>query len=291
MHIGSAPDSWGVWFASDERQTPWQRFLDEVAVSAYDTIELGPYGYLPTDPDVLAKELARRSLTLAGGTLSGDFDAPTGWDEMRARTTGVCDVFDALDAHFVVLLDAGYFDAAGRAVGPRELDDAGWACVRDNLHRLGEYTASRGVAAAFHPHADTTVQSESQISRLLELTDPALVNLCLDVGHHVHAGGNPVSFFREHHPPVSYLHLKDVDAGIVTRARAEDWSFGRAVDAGAFVDLGEGCVDIVGINRVALEIGYAGWGIVEQDMYPAPFDKPLPIARRNREYLRAHAVS
>ena len=39
------------------------------------------------------------------------------------------------------------------------------------------------MAAVFHPHADTTVQRESQIEHLLELTDPALVNLCLDVGH------------------------------------------------------------------------------------------------------------
>ena len=30
--------------------------------------------------------------------------------------------------------------------------------------------------------------------------------------------------------------------------------------------------------------------IVEQDMYPAPFDKPLPIARRTREYLRGIGI-
>lgn len=48
--IGSAPDSWGVWFPDDSRQTPWQRFLDEVAAAGYTRIELGPYGYLPTDP-------------------------------------------------------------------------------------------------------------------------------------------------------------------------------------------------------------------------------------------------
>jgi inosose dehydratase len=290
IHIGTAPDSWGVWFASDERQTPWQRFLDEVALAGYDTIELGPYGYLPTDPDSLAKELALRSLKLAGGTLFGDFDTRGGWEEMRARTAGVCDMLAALDAHYVVLLDVGYFDARGRVVGPRELDDSGWELVRENLHRLGEYTASRNVSAVFHPHADTTIQFERQIERLLEETDSALVNLCLDVGHHAYPGGDPVTFFRQHHQRVTYLHLKDVDARIAEQARAEDWPFGRAVDADAFVDLGQGCVDIVGINRVAREVGFDGWGIVEQDMYPAPFEKPLPIARRNREYLRAHAV-
>jgi inosose dehydratase len=29
--VGSAPDNWGVWFPSDPRQTPWHRYLDELA--------------------------------------------------------------------------------------------------------------------------------------------------------------------------------------------------------------------------------------------------------------------
>jgi inosose dehydratase len=286
IQVGTAPDSWGVWFASDERQTPWQRFLDEVTLTGWDAIELGPYGYLPTDPNTLGTELASRSLKLAGGTLSGDFRARDGWQEMQPRTAGVCDILAALGARYVVLLDTGYLDTNGTSIGPRDLDNSGWKRVRDNLHRLGEYTASRGVAAVFHPHADTTIQFEPQIERLLESTDPSLVNLCLDVGHHAYAGGNPVTFFREHHSRITYLHLKDVRLDLAEKSRAGDWPFARAVAGGAFVDLGDGGVDIEGIHRVAEAVGYNGWGIVEQDMYPAPFDKPLPIARRNREYLR-----
>jgi inosose dehydratase len=277
-----------VWFASDERQPPWQRFLDEVALAEYDTIELGPFGYLPTDPTCLERELSRRGLRVAGGTLSGDLDAADGWDELRVRTLGVCDLLTRLGAGYVVVLDAGYFDANGAQVGPRELDGAGWLRVRDTLHRLGEYTLGRGVAAVFHPHADTTIQYEPQIERLLELTDPALVNLCLDVGHHAYPGGDPVRFFREHHGRVSYLHLKDVDASVAEQAHRLGWPMARAVTEAAFVDLGQGCVDFPGIRRVAEEVGFDGWGIVEQDMYPARFDKPLPIARRNRAYLRQH---
>ena len=281
IRVGTAPDSWGVWFPSDERQTPWQRFLDEVAESGYDTIELGPFGYLPTDARRLSDELSSRSLKVAGGTLSGDFDAPDGWDEMRSRTTALCDLLAALDVHYVVLLDKGYSDG-----GPRDLDNSGWQCVRENLHRLADYTSSRGIDAVFHPHADTTIQYEPQIEQLLELTDPSLLNLCLDVGHHAYAGGDPVTFFREHHARVPYLHLKDVDATVSDRVRSSGFAMGRAVSEGAFVDLGQGCVDFPALNRVAQDIAFDGWGIVEQDMYPAPFEKPLPIARRNRAYLR-----
>ncbi len=53
-----------------------------------------------------------------------------------------------------------------------------------------------------------------------------------------------------------------------------------------FCELSKGAVDILAFRDVLQQINYAGWAIVEQDMYPAPFDKPLPIAKRNRAYLR-----
>ena len=67
--VGSAPDSWGVWFPDDPKQTPYTRFLDEVAASGYEWIELGPFGYLPTDPEQLSDELAARNLKLSAGTV------------------------------------------------------------------------------------------------------------------------------------------------------------------------------------------------------------------------------
>ncbi len=287
IHVGTAPDSWGVWFAADPRQTPWPRFLDEVAEAEYPAIELGPFGYLPTAPHEVARELGKRSLELAGGTLSGDLSAPDGWAAVRKTTASICDVLEHVGARFLVLLDTGPPETAPK---PRELDEPGWGRLRETVHRLGEYTASRGIAAVFHPHADTTIQFEPDIERLLELTDRALVNLCLDVGHHAYAGGDAVRFFREHHQRISYLHLKDVDATLTARSLEHDWGMARAVAEGAFVDLGEGCVDLPALNKVAHEVGYDGWGIVEQDMFPAPFDKPLPIARRNRAYLRQSGI-
>src|ERR1700709_1441649 len=67
--VGSAPDSWGVWFPDDPNQTPYTRFLDEVAASGYEWIELGPFGYLPTDPKQLSDELTSRNLKLSAGTV------------------------------------------------------------------------------------------------------------------------------------------------------------------------------------------------------------------------------
>src|SRR5947207_15486312 len=104
IHVGTAPDSWGVWHASDPRQTPWHRFLDEVAEAGYDAIELGPFGYLPIEPQRVADELRQRSLQLAGGTISVDLASADGWPKSRESTVRVCDVLEHLGAHFLVLL-------------------------------------------------------------------------------------------------------------------------------------------------------------------------------------------
>ncbi len=60
--LGSAPDSWGVWFPEDEHQVSYTRFLDELVQAGYEWLELGPYGCLPTDPQRLKAELDARGL-------------------------------------------------------------------------------------------------------------------------------------------------------------------------------------------------------------------------------------
>ncbi len=87
--VGSAPDSWGVWFPDDPQQTPYTRFLDEVAASGYEWIELGPFGYLPTDPqETLRRAAPPRNLKLSAGTVfehlhPGRFAGPPVWTQIE----------------------------------------------------------------------------------------------------------------------------------------------------------------------------------------------------------------
>ena len=86
IRVGSAPDSWGVWFPDDPQQVPWQRFLDEVSACGYEWIELGPYGYLPTDPARLSDELAARGLRVTAGTVFEHLHRPTPGTRCGARS-------------------------------------------------------------------------------------------------------------------------------------------------------------------------------------------------------------
>jgi inosose dehydratase len=96
--IGTAPDSWGVWFPDDPRQMPWQRFLDEVTEAGYKWIELGPYGYLPTDLSVLRRELDKRDLKVSGSFITDDLANPAGGPKLERELRGLGPTLKGLGA-------------------------------------------------------------------------------------------------------------------------------------------------------------------------------------------------
>ena len=288
VRIGTAPDNWGVWFPNDPKQTPWHRYLDEIVEAGYEWTELGPYGYLPTDLSELREELKRRGLKVTAGFAMAHLDDPAQWPNMERQVHGTCESLRALDGMFVLLIDDLYTDPyTGKMTGPAQLDPEDWKRLIDNTHRAADIVMDQyGLKVTFHPHIETHVQYESQIETFLEQTDPERVSLCLDVGHHAYAGGDPVNFMKRHHKRVSYLHLKSVDRELQKKVAAEKIPFGHAVAMDLFCEPSVGAVDFLAFREVLREIDYDGWATVEQDMYPAPFDKPLPIAKRTREYLR-----
>jgi inosose dehydratase len=287
--VGTAPDSWGIWFPADPRQMPWQRFLDEVAEAGYEWIELGPYGYLPTDPTVLRGELDKRGLKVSGSFVIGDLVNPaTGWAKLEHELRAVATILRELGAGFVALIEELYTDQmTGEPVAPTQLDAAGFRRLVDTTRRVAEIARTDyGLTLVFHSHAETHVQYEDQIEAFFDATEPDLVSLLLDTGHHAYAGGDPVAFMRKHHARIPYLHFKNVDREVRAKVAAESIPFAKAVAMGMFVEPAHGAVDFRAFRDALRDVNYAGYGIVEQDMFPAPFEKPLPIAKRTRAYLR-----
>ncbi|MBG0561449.1 TIM barrel protein [Actinoplanes aureus] len=295
LHLGSCPDSWGVWFADDPRQTPWHRFLDELAEVGYQWLELGPYGYLPTDPARLGDELARRGLRVAGGTMHGysGLHRPGDLPEILARTRPVAELTAAVGAeHLVFVPVPGYRDdVTGAYLEPGTLDDDGWKTLVRGTDELGRMLAEEyGLRLEFHHHADSYVETRPQIDRLLAETNPAYVSLCLDTGHLAYGGGDAAALIDEHPDRVGYLHIKQMDPAIVRRARGEDLAFGQAVAMGVSCEPPAGEPDVPSVVQALQRRGRDTFVIVEQDMYPVEFDVPRPIAARTRGYLRTCGI-
>jgi inosose dehydratase len=285
--LAGAPDSWGVWFPDDPKQPHWSRFLDEVAEAGYYFTELGPWGYLPTDAGKLRDELDKRGLGLCGVTCIAPLEDASSWKALEADVRAQATLAKQFGVKYLVLIDAPYSDLiTGQPLTTKQLGDDDWARLVDTTTRLGRWIRDEwDLRLVFHPHAETHVETPEQIVKLLDGTPPEYVGLCLDTGHHAYMNGEPISFIREHADRIPYLHVKDVDRDKRHKVLDEGISFGDAVAMNMFVEAGRGTIDFAELRRTLDDIRYEGWAVVEQDMYPAPLDAPLPIARRTHDHL------
>lgn len=288
--IGTAPDSWGVWFPDDPKQTPWERFLDEVAEAGYRYIELGPFGYLPTDAEKLKDELAARDLQVSAGTIFTGFHRtdPQERDAVWKQVHEVAELTAAVGGKHIVVIPAMWRDdVSGLAVENEHLNTEQWENLFAGHNQLGAMLEEKyGLQQQFHSHADSHVCSQDQIERFLAGTDPEHVRLCLDTGHAEYGGASSVEILRRYPERVGYLHLKQVDPNVMEVVRRDDLTWAEANQAGVMVEPPAGLPDLHEVIEETEKLGRSMFGIVEQDMYPVEsFEAPLPIATRTRRYL------
>lgn len=288
IKVGNAPDSWGVWFPRDDRQVDPMTFLDEVAEAGFSCIELGPWGYLPTSSETLAEELRKRNLELVATTLGCDLTDDAAVDKLIAELPEVTSLQKALGAKFVVLLPPMFTDLfTGEDSMPRTLSEEDRARYNANIGRIGRIVREEyGLVLTAHPHVDSHLETEADIESLLEATDPRDVSLCLDVGHHAYGGGDACAFLRKHIDRIPYIHLKNCDGEVLKQMREQNWSFAKAVTHDIMCEPWKGMVDFAELKRTLDEVGYTGYAVVEQDMYPAPQGKPLRVAKETRNFLK-----
>lgn len=285
--LGSAPDSWGVWFPEDDQQTPWQRFLDELARAGYEWFELGPFGYVPTDPQVLRSEVDKRGLKVSGGTVFGALHRPHEWDDMLASCRQVAELTAAMGAHHLVFIPPLYRDEkSGAYLEEPTLTAEQWAGVGAAANELGKILLQDyDVKLCLHPHADSHIQTQPEIERFLNETDSDLVSLCLDTGHVAYGGGDNVDLIRRFGERIGYVHIKQMDPAVLARVARENLSFGEAVKQGVCVEPPAGVPNPADVVDALSTLDAQLYVIVEQDLYPCAADVPLPIAVRTRKFL------
>jgi inosose dehydratase len=256
--LAGAPISWGVCEVPGwGRQLPPERVLGEMAGLGLRATELGPVGYLGVEPDALKAILARHGLTLVGGFVPLVLHEPDAEPALH-ETDAIAATLAAAGAD--VFVGALVTDAAWSP--PVALDDAQLATLAEHLHRAAGVAAAHGLTFALHPHAGTLAETREDVERLLAATD---VGWCLDTGHLLIGGCDPVAFARDHGDRVVHVHLKDVDAGIAARYRAGELTLVGATQAGLFRPLGQGDARIAEVLAQLDAHGYERWLVLEQD--------------------------
>lgn len=282
--IGTVPILWNNVDIEELRLgTDAGTILDEIARTGFEGTQLG-LGF-PEGAE-LARALGARDLRLAEvyASLPATADGPTpdalaiGRERLRLLHAAGGEVLClALD------LSPGRQETAGRAGadGTPRLSPAAWERLVGVIHDIAREAIGLGHRVAFHPHAGTFIETPAEVAELVRRTDPALLGICLDVGHYLVGGGDPVAALRELGPRVTHVHLKDVDPGVLERLRSGGLAgFGDAIRARLFTELGAGILDLPGVLDVLAGRDYAGWLMIEQDSCWGPPSESAAIGRR-----------
>ena len=291
IRIGNAPCSWGVEFADDPRNPAWRSVLKDCADAGYKGIELGPVGYMPEDPAILADALAEHDLELIGGVVFRAYHDPDMWDDVLDATHRTAKALKAHGAQHLVLIDSispRRAPTAGRASEAEQMDKAEWTAYRDRIAETARIGSEEyGLTVGIHAHAAGFMDFEPELERLLNEVDEKILKICFDTGHHSYAGFDPVAFMQRYIDRISYMHFKDIDPKVKADVIANRTGFYDACGQGIFCNLGEGDVDFPQVRQILLDAGFEGWCTVEQDCDPTLDVSPIDDARANREYLES----
>jgi inosose dehydratase len=287
IRVATAPMNWNSDDLPDLRPAiPIERVLAEMVEAGYEGTEYGTG--LPADPQALAPLLRRYGLALASNFCWISLEDPRTHAPEVSRALAVARTLSAMQVQELILglkADTERMGLAGRVPddGSAGLTAAQWRAVADGIRALAGACAPLGVRLALHPHAGSYVETREELEMLLRVTDGKDLGLCLDAGHLVYGGADPVEVARTFGPRIRYVHIKDVDPGVLAQCRRDGIGFLDALQRYVFCGLGRGCVDLAGFVEALRKASFAGWMVIEEDTSPDP---PLTAARRNRRYLR-----
>jgi inosose dehydratase len=295
IRVANAPCSWGILeFESAAAPASYSTVLDEIRDTGYAGTELGDWGFMPTEPAELRRELEQRRLSLIGAFVPVALANRSAHEVGAAtaiRTAALMRDAGAENAFIVLSDDNGSVPErernAGRITAQQGLSEDAWttfAAGADHIARAVK--RETGLRTVFHPHCGGYVETPDEIDALMSRTDPGLLGMVLDTGHIIYGGGDPVQVFEAHADRVWHVHFKDCDLRVAEAARAKGLGYLDAVHAQLFCELGEGAADLAAVTAALRSSGYNGWIVVEQDVFPG-YGTPKASAQKSRDYLRS----
>lgn len=236
-----------------------RRALTDIADTGYEGVEMfdGNLVEHAANPDELAGLFAETDLELVSVYTGANFIyADIRPDEM-ARIRRSAELAARFGARTLAV-----GGGAIRAGGTREDDHD---VLADALDEVTDIASGRGLAASFHPHLGTIVQSPEEVAAVL---DRSRIGFCPDTAHLAAGGCDPAEIIRAHADRVDHVHLKDLRRETTT-----------------FLPLGEGELDLPDVAAAIRDAGYDDWIIVELDYYDGDPREAAAASRSSLERL------
>ena len=282
--VASAPCNYGAFELAGELPDP-DRVLAAIRDAGYAATDLGPVGFLGEGRE-LRERLERFGLRVAGGWVQLSLES----DDLDGLERAL-DAFEAASGHVppdelphpTLALDGPARPLVG---GPAELDDEGWLRLASLVEAAARRCRRRGFEPTFHPHVGTWVETWDHVQRLLDGTD---VPLCLDTGHMMLGGIDPLEGLVAWGPRINHVHVKDVRLALFEELRAAAAPLTEVWARRVFCPLGRGDADLDAFLDALRE--YRGWLVVEQDRLLRPgesLEEAAEVDRTNRDFLRWH---
>jgi inosose dehydratase len=280
--LAVSPVCWGI---SDvpgwgHQLTP-ERVLSEAVAVGEGAITAGPPGFLPDRSDQAKPLLRRHRLTL----VAGQVDAILHHHDIRgselAHIDGHAQWLSALGAETLVL--SAIPQRSGGAHQGIVLSNAEWAHLLHSIGSVQHVCSRHRLRLAVQPRFGSTIQGPDDIERLLVGSE---AGVCLDLGHLVLAGADPIDILELAGGRIHHVQLNDLDPELTAQVRDHAADYADAVSMGLFKPLGEGNAQVDRVVEALRSSNYRGWYIVRQETRLAsPDERPLGRVSRSLEYL------
>lgn len=238
-----------------------------------------PDMWLEDDPTLATLSAGDIALAEKYVAIPCSVDGPTSMDVSAYRS--MLDRCSETGVDMIVLAVDGSNDRdrfGGRPHEAPALTPAGMRALGQLVAELTTEIEARSMRSSFHPHGATYIESPDETHALFDACDNASLGLCLDTGHWIVGGGDPVAAIIEYGARVTHVHLKDVDGVVLKRLRGKQMAGMEeaVVREYLFTTVGAGLMDVEGVISALRQQGFAGWIMLEQDSTPLDaFDSTL----------------
>lgn len=292
MKIACAPCCWGVENEENPNYPKWEKVLLDMLTVGMKGVELGPYGFFPTDKKTLLPELNRADISIIAGTIYDDL-VDSSEEYLQQRTRKVCSLLSDISAEFVVIIDAvnavrspysGLPEQAPRLTVEKKKK------LITNLKIMSKISREEfGIRPTLHNHAGGYIEFEDEINAVLEALTNKEIGLCIDLGHIYYSKMDPCKKLIEYKDRIDYIHFKDVVENVYLQVTKDKIGYFEACAKGVMCEIGNGTLDYPSIFKTLKQIGYIGWCTIEQERDPIQHEKTASDLRRSLAFCQKYA--